>query len=307
MENCQKIAITIGDPSGVGAEVIRAWAENSPQERKVAEVIAHADFLRTLPSDVSTRQIGDVNFSAIAGKPSKEGARVAFEALELSASGCAQGLYRAVVTAPISKAQMREVGFEFAGQTEFFADRWGGVPVMCFAGEKLLLSLVTWHEPLCDISTSINAEKIARAVRCVATLTKKMRGIAKPRIAVCGLNPHAGEGGILGREEIQIINPALENLRCEFENLSESLPPDTVFERVLKGEFDCAVAMYHDQGLAPLKALEFDKAVNISMNLPFVRTSPDHGTGFSIAGKGVADWSSFACAFKAAIKLSARD
>lgn len=298
-----KIAITIGDPAGVGAEVILKWAREHPELHDKVEVIAHAKFLEKLPADISKRAVGNPDFEAVAGIPSEEGCRVAFESLEAAAVGCSDGLYRAVATAPISKFEMRKVGFNFAGQTEFFADRWHGTPIMAFAGKRLIVSLVTWHEPLRAVPDSIDEAKIARAVEAACELARKSRGIEHPRIAVCGLNPHAGEDGILGFEEIETINPVLDRLRAKYPNLSKALPPDTVFERVLKGEFDCAVSMYHDQGLAPLKALEFDNAVNVSMNLKYVRTSPDHGTGYSIAGKGIASSNSFAAAVELALKM----
>ncbi len=305
MSDSKKIAITIGDPAGVGAEIIRDWIFKNPETSTRVEVIAHVDFLDSIPDTVSKRPVGDVSYKAVAGSPDFEGAKVAFESLELAAKGCEDGLYRAVVTAPISKIQMRQVGFDFAGQTEFFAARWGGESVMAFAGRKLLLSLVTWHEPLRDVPDSIDEAKISRAVEAANNLARAVRGVDNPRIAVCGLNPHAGEDGILGTEERDVINPILEKLRAQkYPNLSMSLPPDTVFARTLNGEFDSIVSMYHDQGLAPLKALEFDCAVNVSMNLKHVRTSPDHGTGFSIAGKGIASSSSFAAAVDLAFKLS---
>ncbi len=304
MQSEKKLAITIGDPAGVGSEIIRKWVIDNPQKSLQAEVIAHASFLDTLPEYVSKRVVGDRNYCAKLGFPDEQGASIAAESLEFAAKGCSDGLYRAVVTAPISKFQMKKVGFDFAGQTEFFAAHWGGTAVMAFAGQKLLLSLVTWHDPLRLVPDLIDEPKIARAVESAFKLAKKIRGIDEPRIAVCGLNPHAGEDGILGTEERDIINPILEKLRCNYPNLSVCLPPDTVFARTLNGEFDSIVSMYHDQALAPLKALEFDCAVNISMNLKYVRTSPDHGTGFSIAGKGIASSNSFASAFDLALKLS---
>lgn len=301
----KKLAITIGDTAGVGAEVILKWATENPHLHDVVEVIAHKDFLDKLPDSISKVKVGADDYKAVAGSPDAEGAKIAFDALELSAKGCKDGKYRAVITAPISKFQMKKVGFDFAGQTEFFADRWGGTPVMAFAGKKLLLSLVTWHEPLRDVPNSIDEAKITRAVESANELAKKIRNVENPRIAVCGLNPHAGEDGILGTEERDVIDPILDKLRAEkYPNLSKALPPDTVFERTLKGEFDSIVSMYHDQGLAPLKALEFDCAVNVSMNLKFLRTSPDHGTGFSIAGKGIASANSFASAVELALKLT---
>lgn len=301
----KKLAVTVGDPSGVGPEIIQKWAHDNPQLCPYVEVIAHADLLSRLPSAVSKREVGEKSFKATPGKPCKEGAEIAFESLEAAAKGCLDGIYRAVTTAPISKFEMKKVGFDFPGQTEFFADRWSGVPVMAFAGQKLLLSLVTWHVPLKDVHKYVDSENLARAAEAACVLAQKIAGIENPRIAVCGLNPHAGEDGILGEEEIKVINPALNRLRENgYPNISQALPPDTVFERTLRGEFDCIVSMYHDQGLAPLKALEFDNAVNISMNLKYVRTSPDHGTGFSIAGRGIASANSFASAVNLAMRLS---
>lgn len=175
---------------------------------------------------------------------------------------------------------------------------------MCFAGREILVSLVTWHDALAGVPKLLDFGRISRAVESAAKLAKKLRGLENPKIAVCGFNPHAGEGGLMGREEIDIIDPILDKLRARYPNLSKTLPPDTVFSRVRRGEFDAAVAMYHDQALGPLKTLEFDKAVNITMNLPFIRTSPDHGTGYSIAGRGIADSGSFANAVELAFKLS---
>ena len=199
---------------------------------------------------------------------------------------------------------MRKIGFNYPGHTEFFAERWGGIPVMCFAGREILVSLVTWHDALAGVPKLLDFGRISRAVESAAKLAKKLRGLENPKIAVCGFNPHAGEGGLMGREEIDIIDPILDKLRARYPNLSKTLPPDTVFSRVRRGEFDTVVAMYHDQALGPLKTLEFDKAVNITMNLPFIRTSPDHGTGYSIAGRGIADSGSFANAVELAFKLS---
>ncbi len=299
----KKIAITIGDPSGVGAEIILDWVFRNPNLHSYAEIIAHDSFLRNLPESVSKRQVGDSSYKAIAGNPDSHGALIAKLSLESAAQGCLDGIYSGVVTAPISKACMKSVGFNYAGHTEFFADKWGGEPVMAFAGKKLLLALVTWHIPLKTVSESLNFNNISRACESASKLAKCVLGVESPRIAVCGLNPHAGEDGILGREEIELINPILKKLRSDYSNLSDSLPPDTVFARTLKGEFDSIVSMYHDQALAPLKALEFDNAVNVTMNLPFVRTSPDHGTGFGIAGKGIASSNSFSAAFELAMKL----
>ena len=178
------IAITIGDPAGVGAEIIQSWAEENPTLRKRACVIAHKYFLDSLPNDIGKIQVGNSNYRANAGIPDEEGANIAFLALEEAAKGCIQNRYTSVVTAPISKECMKKVGFDFQGQTEFFADRWNGSAVMCFAGEKFIVSLVTWHDALKDVSSLLNEEKIARAVDASAMLACKLRDIENPRIAV---------------------------------------------------------------------------------------------------------------------------
>lgn len=298
------IAITVGDPSGVGPEIILKWAGENPSLLEFATVVGHGELLCALPGGLGKVEVGRDSFSPVAGKPCPEGSAVAIEALEEAARGCLLGKYSAVLTSPVSKYDMAKAGFEFPGQTEFFAARWGGTPVMAFAGERILLALATWHIPLASVPSAVNAGKIERAVKCASLLAEKLRGVKFPRIAVCALNPHAGEGGMLGSEERDLINPALDKLRSSHPGLSEALPPDTVFARTLRGEFDCVVSMYHDQGLAPLKALEFDSAVNVSMNLPHLRVSPDHGTGFSIAGKSAASARSFSRAFDLALKFA---
>lgn len=300
----KKLAITIGDPSGVGPEIILKWANENPQLAKNCEVIGNAQLLDLLPSYIGKREISSEVFAL--GSPCKNGAILAHNALEEAAYGCKNGEYCAVVTAPVSKAEMVNAGYNFVGQTEFFESKWSGRAVMCFAGEKILLALATWHIPLSAVSKALSFDKIERATNCLNEMCKALREKQTPKIAVCGLNPHAGENGILGSEEIEIINPALNELRKKYPNISSALPPDTVFMRALKGEFDGIVSMYHDQGLAPLKALEFDSAVNVSMGLEFVRTSPDHGTGFDIAGKNIASCKSFAAAVNVAFKLVTR-
>ncbi len=300
----KKLAITIGDPSGVGPEIILKWANENPQPAKNCEVIGNARLLDLLPSYIGKREISSEVFTF--GKPCEKGAILAHNALEEAAKGCKNGEYCAVITAPVSKAQMVKAGYNFVGQTEFFESQWKGRAVMCFAGEKILLALATWHIPLSEVSKAVSFDKIQRAAACLNEMCKILRGKQNPKIAVCGLNPHAGENGILGCEEIETINPALDELRKKYPNISAALPPDTVFMRALKGEFDGIVSMYHDQGLAPLKALEFDSAVNVSMGLEFVRTSPDHGTGFDIAGKNIASCKSFAAAVDIALKLGTK-
>ncbi len=297
-----KLAFTCGDPAGVGPEIIAAWLKaNGPEARDVA-VIGPARWLATLDTTAEKIAVGLEEFQATLGKPSGEGALVAWAAMERAAAGCRSGAFGGVVTGPVSKAELAAIGYEFPGQTEFFAARWGGAPTMAFCGGRLRVVLLTWHVPLRTVPEFLTRENFSRAVRAAAELARA-EGIAQPRIAVCGLNPHAGEDGLLGTEERDIIDPILAAVRSEFPGLSRTLPGDTVFGRQLRGEFDGSIALYHDQGLAPLKTVEFDEAVNVTLGLTHVRTSPDHGTGFGIAGKGVASARSFTNAVTVARRL----
>jgi 4-hydroxythreonine-4-phosphate dehydrogenase len=220
-----------------------------------------------------------------------------------AADGCREGLYRGVVTGPVSKYWLCEVGFQHPGQTEFFAAQWGGEPSMAFVGKELVVVLATWHLPIRAVADALTADRLEQAVRR-ADLLGRLLGVASPRIGVCGLNPHAGEGGILGTEERDVLDPCLDRLRVEFPRLSSCLPGDTVFFRQRRDEFDVVVAAYHDQALAAVKTLEFDSAVNVTLGLPHLRTSPDHGTAFELAGKGKANPASFLAALKVAQRLT---
>ena len=299
------IALTCGDPSGVGPEVIAAALADVAAANRNVCLVGPASWALPLAEQwaVVAHPVGPDDFECAPGKPSVAGAAVAFEALEAAAAGCREGRFRAVVSGPVSKHWMRQAGFGWPGQTEFFADRWGGEPTMAFVGEELRVVLATWHLPLSEVPAAVTADCLERAVRRADGLARAC-GLKNPRIGVCGLNPHAGEGGILGVEERDLLDPALDRLRKEFSGLSSCLPGDTVFYRQRKGEFDVTVALYHDQGLAAVKTLEFDRAVNVTLGLPFVRTSPDHGTGFDIAGSGKADSGSFLAAMRLAQRLS---
>ena len=290
----RKIAVTSGDPAGVGPEVIYNWATRNQDKENHICVIGPVQLCQKLQSlgEWECIPLGDSMDEVVLGQPNERGSALAFEALEVSAKGCLDGIYKSVVTCPISKFWMKKVGFDFEGHTEFFADRWNGVPSMGFIGEKMRVVLATWHIPLASVSSCLNRDVIARAIRRSYEMLSLI-GIENPKIAVCGLNPHAGESGILGSEELDLIDPVLNEFRDEFPGLSKALPGDTVFWRHLRGDFDSVIAMYHDQGLAPLKTLEFDKAVNITLGLKYIRTSPDHGTGYDIAGKNISSCESF--------------
>jgi len=298
----KRLALTCGDPAGVGPEVVAAWlAANRAEARDVA-VIGPAIWLQSLPDGAGKIPVGLEEFAAEPGRPNGDGALVAWAALERAAAGCIAGEFSGVVTGPVSKERLSAIGWTFPGHTEFFAARWGGEPTMAFCGGRLRVALLTWHIPFREVPSHLTAANFARAVRAADELART-DGVREPRIAVCGLNPHAGEGGILGAEEREIINPILDELRKRYPGLSGAQPGDALFGRQLRGEFDVVVALYHDQGLAPLKTAEFDEAVNVTLGLPHVRTSPDHGTAFGIAGKGVASGRSFSNAVAVARRL----
>ena len=297
-----KLAFTCGDPAGVGPEIIAAWLSANPMAASDVVVIGPALWLAALDTTAEKIPVGLEEFAAVPGQPTGEGALVAWAAMERAAQGCKTGEFSGVVTGPVSKAALAKIGYKFPGQTEFFAARWGGEPVMCFCGGKLRVALTTWHVPFHEVPRMLGPQLLRRTVVAADQLAKA-DGIVAPRIGVCGLNPHAGEGGLLGGEERLLINPALDKLRAEFSGLSTCQPGDTLFMRQLRGEFDVIIAMYHDQGLAPLKAVDFDEAVNVTLGLPYVRTSPDHGTAFDIAGQGTASPRSFANAVNVARRL----
>ena len=223
--------------------------------------------------------------------------------MKLAAQGCIDGLFRGVVTGPVSKYWLKHAGFAYPGQTEFFASVWGGDPTMAFVGKQLRVVLATWHIPLREVPSALNEACIEKAVQRANELAQLL-GSSKPRIGVCGLNPHAGEDGLLGREEQDVINPVLDKLRESIPGLSSCLPGDTVFHRQINGDFDVVIAAYHDQGLSAVKTLEFDSAVNLTLGLPHIRTSPDHGTAFDLAGKKSANTDSFAAAINLAQQLT---
>lgn len=293
------IALTCGDPSGVGPELVAALLGKDPAGLLP---IGPAAWLASLPTPGIA--VGREGWVAQPGKPDPEGQRVALAAMERAAEGCRSGEFAAVVTGPVSKAGLASVGFAHPGQTEFFAERWGGEPVMAFAGGRMTVALATWHLPLSEVPRAATAEAVRRAASALDQLLAKL-GKGR-RLAVCGLNPHAGEHGLLGPEDEAVIRPAVERLAAEGLDVRGPVPGDTAFARHLAGEFDGVVAIYHDQGLAPLKTVDFAEAANLTLGLPFVRTSPDHGTAYELAGKGLADGRSLASAVRLARRLAVR-
>ena len=278
------IGITLGDAAGIGPEIVRAALASGK-----------------LDADFAYRIIGNAP-GCEPGRPTQETSRAAFDSLEESASLALAGGIAAVVTGPVSKARMREVGFQFPGQTEFFADRCGVENfAMCLTGGSLTVALVTAHIPLRAVPDALRKTEIVRVGKLLADFLAGRLG-REPRIAVAGLNPHAGESGDLGREETDVIAPAVGELQSAV--FTGPLSPDTVFHRAARGEFDGVLCMYHDQGLIPLKLHAFDAGVNVTLGLPFPRTSPDHGTAFEIAGKKLARPDSMIAAINLAAELA---
>ena len=283
------IGLTLGDPAGIGPElVIRV-------QRRLARQIP----LKLLGARAGIRP----------GQPSRRGGRQAFQALEESVRLLKSGQIQAVVNGPVSKEWLARVGFRFPGQTEFYAHRFGISSqdvTMCMVGPRLRVALATTHLSLGQAVRGLKASAIVRSGIHLAQLLKLI-GIRKPRIAVCGLNPHAGEGGLFGREDMKIVEPAIRQLKKKGGlSFFGPEPADTVFRRSLLGEFDGVVALYHDQGLIPAKLLDFDRTVNVTMGLPVIRCSPDHGTAFGIAGKSKARMDSMLEAVKLASRLARR-
>ncbi|HET9428189.1 MAG TPA: 4-hydroxythreonine-4-phosphate dehydrogenase PdxA [Allosphingosinicella sp.] len=302
------LAVSLGDPAGIGAEVIaKSWesraANKLPPFFAVGDIAAIqavwkgpveavadpgeavARFDQALPVIVVA------HFGADPGKPDLVGARTALDSLELAVGLTRSGAASAVVTGPVSKAQLYAVGFVHPGQTEFVAERCGvagDLVAMMLAGPTLRVIPVTTHIPLAEVPQLLSVERIVSKGRAAIRGLQRQFGIDRPRIAVAGLNPHAGEEGALGREEIDIIAPAIERLRDEGADVSGPYPPDIMFNDRHRRRYDAALCMYHDQGLIPLKTLHFDEGINVTLGLPIVRTSPDHGTAFDIAGKNVA-------------------
>jgi 4-hydroxythreonine-4-phosphate dehydrogenase len=315
------LAVSLGDPAGIGPEVLaRAWdrreAEALPpfyaigDRRALAAVWdgpietledpAHAPaaFSRALPL-VQVDDPGDI----IPGQPNLAGARCALDSLELGVGLTRGGMASALVTGPVSKAQLYQIGFTYPGQTEFVAERCGVSAmraVMMLAGPTLRTVPLTVHVPLAEVPRLITRELIVTRARIVARALSRDFGIAQPRLAVAGLNPHAGEKATLGREEAEIITPAIAELLAEGMDIVGPLAADTMFHPPARARYDAALCIYHDQALIPLKTLHFDDGVNVTLGLPIIRTSPDHGTAFNIAGTGTAA----ATAMIAAIRLA---
>lgn len=321
------LAVALGDPAGIGPEIVaKAWEArgeaglhpffcvgdpravsavwNGPVEVVTNPAAAEACFTDALPV-IALPALAP----AVPGQPDLAGARCALDSLELALGLTRSGAAAALVTAPVSKAQLYAIGFTHPGQTEFVAERCGvgrDNIAMMLAGPTLRTVPVTTHVALADVPGLLTRALImARAHAALRGLARDF-GIARPRLAVAGLNPHAGEGGALGREEIEIIGPAIAELQAEGHDVTGPHAADTMFHPRARAGYDAALCLYHDQALIPLKALHFDDGVNLTLGLPIVRTAPDHGTAFAMAGRGHAEPGAMIAAVRLAAECASR-
>jgi 4-hydroxythreonine-4-phosphate dehydrogenase len=305
-----RIAVTLGDPRGIGPE-ITARALADPVAAEVTLVGAE-DQIAEIPADrrvpVGAWQGGSGEHAngGPGGAPdftrTLRAGRIAGHAIQAAARLALAGEVDAIVTAPAHKHALHLAGFPYPGHTEWLAELAGGVDVaMMLAAEELRVVLVTTHVAFRDVPLLLTAERIVRTGRTTAAALREWWGIAAPRLALCALNPHAGESGLFGDEEARVLAPAAEQLGA-----AGPLPADTVFVRAMRGEFHAVLAPYHDVGMTAIKVAAFGRAVNVTLGLPFPRTSPDHGTALDIAGQGRADPSSMRAAVDLAIRLGAR-
>jgi 4-hydroxythreonine-4-phosphate dehydrogenase len=324
------LAVSLGDPAGVGPELIcKAWMSREEERLPPFFAVNGAEILEQAAAHLGLNcpiirlegafdaqsafaeglpVWGESKRTYRPGQPDAAGARLAYTSL-CNASGLQKGSAAGVVTGPVSKAAIDAIRPGFVGQTELLADSWK-VPrekaVMMLAGPSLRTVPMTVHCALAEVPGRLSQDLIVTRCRIVDRSLKQDFGIARPRLAICGLNPHAGEDGRMGREEIEIISPAIEILRAEGIDATGPHPADTLFAPRKRGSYDVAIAMYHDQALVPLKTLDFDQGVNVTLGLPIVRTSPDHGTAFDIAGKGIADPGATIAAIRMAGEMAAR-
>jgi 4-hydroxythreonine-4-phosphate dehydrogenase len=327
------LALSLGDPAGVGPEiVVKAWkalcasgpaflvvgdhdtlAAASPEGARILRRIAGPDeAMAVFPEALPVLDL-PLQAAVVAGKPSSAYAEAVVRWIETGAGLALSGRVAGLVTAPIAKAPLYEAGFGFPGHTEFLAELTARAPydgprgpVMMLTAADLRTVLVTIHIPLKEVMENLSWERIVDVGRVTHHALKHDFGVAFPRLAIAGLNPHAGEGGALGREELEIIGPAAALLRAEGIDCAPPQPADTLFHPEARAGYDAVICLYHDQALIPVKTIDFWGGVNVTLGLPIVRTSPDHGTGFAIAGRGIARPDSLIAAVRLAGEMAAR-
>lgn len=320
-----RLALTAGEPAGIGPELLIRLAaiplaaslvaitDRALLERAAARCGTSIELIEDDGSSASEPRPGTLRLrhvplaiNEVPGQPDPRNASHVLATLTEAADGCLTGRYDAVVTAPLQKSSINDSGIRFSGHTEFFAERAHAEVVMMLASPELRVALATTHLPLAAVSAAITPESLTRTLRIMHSELRTKFGLADPRIAVLGINPHAGEGGHLGREEIDTLIPVLEMLRGEGMTLIGPLPADTAFVPAQRRHYDAVLAMYHDQALPVLKSEAFDRTVNLTLGLPFIRTSVDHGTALDLAGTGQADPASLIAAVRMALELVAR-
>lgn len=320
-----RLIVTSGEPAGIGPDLCLAIAENdwpcdivvaadmelleqrARQLRLSIQLSAYAPSETRPGHERGTLRVLHVPTAVPvqAGVLNPANARYVLSLLNAAAQGCLSGEFDAMVTAPVQKSTINEAGVPFSGHTEYLAEQTGGAyPVMMLANNDLRIALATTHLPLQQVSAAITEELLSRVIHILDHDLRTRFDIASPRILVCGLNPHAGESGHLGREEIEVITPTLQRLRQEGLNLIGPAPADTAFTPHMLKQADAVLAMFHDQGLPVIKFAGFGDAVNITLGLPIVRTSVDHGTALTLAGTGQADASSLAAAMQMALRMT---
>ena len=317
------LALTLGDPAGIGPEiVVKAWYALRATGPSFC-AIGDADVLawafgpdgRPLERVGAMAEAAEVFQSAlpVLHRPAETPAAGVVDWIEAGVALALAGDAAGVVTAPIAKARLYEAGFRFPGHTEFLAELTRGAtlqgprgPVMMLTAKDLRVVLVTIHTPLAQVPQALTAQKVIDTALVTNDALKRDFGIAAPRLALAGLNPHAGEDGTIGREEIEVLEPAVAELRARGIDITGPRPADTLFHEDARQHYDAVVCLYHDQALIPVKTLDFWGGVNVTLGLPIVRTSPDHGTGFDIAGKGVARADSLIAAVRLAAELAER-
>ena len=324
MLNNHRVVITPGEPAGIGPDLCVALAQRDwPVELVIcadADLLLNRAAMLGLPLELlpyqsanpaTPQRAGTLTLLAINAPQQVQpghldvanGAYV-LETLTRACDGCLAGEFAALITGPVHKGVINDGGIAFTGHTEFFAERAGCERVvMMLATEELRVALATTHLPLKDVSAAITRDGLHEVISILHQDLQQKFAIARPHIFVCGLNPHAGEGGHMGREEIDVITPALDELRAQGIQLTGPLPADTLFQQKYLQHADAVLAMYHDQGLPVLKYQGFGRAVNITLGLPFIRTSVDHGTALELAGRGTADAGSFITALNLAITM----
>jgi 4-hydroxythreonine-4-phosphate dehydrogenase len=320
-----RLILTCGEPAGIGPDLCidiakRAWPcdlvvagdmqvlqARAQQLCQTVTLLPYSRGTDTIEHRAGTLRVLHVPVASPVrpGELNRNNAQHVLTMLDRAIEGCVSGEFAAMVTAPVQKSVINEAGVAFSGHTEYLAERTGGAhPVMMLTNGSLRVALATTHLPLKDVSAAITSELLQRVLRIVDGDLRSRFGIARPRVLVCGLNPHAGESGHLGREEIEIIAPALDALRRTGLHLIGPAPADTAFTAQMLHQADAVLAMYHDQGLPVIKYAGFASAVNVTLGLPIIRTSVDHGTALTLAGTGQADSGSLAAAIDLALQLA---